>query len=541
MDPRQQAEYSFTPTQDWFSFNIDTWKPLFRLVGSTAPRVLEVGSWEGRSAAFLLKELCGPAGEIVCIDHFDLMGTDAGRERYRKFNHNLSLTGGQFRVLDQFSFPALMQVLEEEMVAPPGAAGFDWVYVDGSHEADDTFLDGELAWRLTRKNAIFIFDDYDWDAQPKDSRHHPRPGIDAFMALHEGEYRRLSSPTHYQMILQKTTDMRIGFLVKEKVNNGLDAALGYSVNVAYAIDTTYVMAAAVSIRSLFKNTSGRVSIYILDCDLSSDDKDKLTASIPQRENFTITFLNLPSTSLAAEFGPVWAKFDLVKLLPVERVLYLDADTLVRADVEVLWGTDMCGRALAAAVDVGFPMGHESIERALYFNAGVMLMDLSKIRAHWTELESLARGPAAEGKYKDQDALNNYFRGSWLELPLRWNAQGLGTYAESRSADRAELAIKDMKTASSIVHFTGPVNPGLGLVLSPWVQPFTAKPWGYAGAPGHPFASEWWQVLEETDWHGYRASKEFASYSLYESEKALEEAGRKVEEIRASAMHSASSD
>ena len=30
------------------------------------------------------------------------------------------------------------------------------------HEANDTFLDGELVWRLARKGAMVIFDDYEW-------------------------------------------------------------------------------------------------------------------------------------------------------------------------------------------------------------------------------------------------------------------------------------------------------------------------------------------------------------------------------------------
>jgi predicted O-methyltransferase YrrM len=151
-------EYDFTPTQDWFSPNIETWTALIQQVKTTSPRALEIGTWEGRSAVFLLTNLCQTAGEVVCIDHFDLLETPAGRARFERLNRNLALTGGQFRIFDEFSVPALIKLLEEEMWAT--TPGFDWVYVDGSHEADDTFLDGELAWRLARKGAILIFDDY---------------------------------------------------------------------------------------------------------------------------------------------------------------------------------------------------------------------------------------------------------------------------------------------------------------------------------------------------------------------------------------------
>ncbi|KAG1730864.1 methyltransferase domain-containing protein [Suillus paluster] len=207
-------EYEFTPTQSWFAINIPYWKSLFPLVASGEPRVLEIGSWEGRSAVFLLTTLCAQRGEIVCIDHVDLMHTHEGRERHRKLTQNLARTGRPFRMLPQFSVPALYALLKEEMLKDAGA-GFDWIYVDGSHRADDTLLDAELAWRLAREGCIFIFDDYNWPEQPVESIEHPRRGIDAFLALHAGEYERLSeNPEQYQVVLKKTCKMRIGFLLE---------------------------------------------------------------------------------------------------------------------------------------------------------------------------------------------------------------------------------------------------------------------------------------------------------------------------------------
>jgi hypothetical protein len=88
------------------------------------------------------------------------------------------------------------------------------VYTDGSHEADDTFLDAELAWRLTRPGGLIrvILDDYRWDKEPASSMHHPARGIDGFITLHEGQFELLHK--EYQVILRKTVKMRIGFLHK---------------------------------------------------------------------------------------------------------------------------------------------------------------------------------------------------------------------------------------------------------------------------------------------------------------------------------------
>lgn len=513
----ETSQFNFTPTQDWVSHNSDSWTALFPFVQSTEPRILEIGCWEGRSGVFLLTHLCGNGGEIVCIDHFDLLGTPAGRERHVKVMHNFSLTGKSFRIMEEFSVPALMTLLEEEMSAMK--PGFDWIYIDGSHEADDTFLDGELAWRLARKDAIVIFDDYHWDKEPENCLHHPKRGIDAFMSLHDGEYERISSPSNYQMILRKTSNMRIGFLVKQKSELSAKEVFSYGIHLVLALDSQYAMPAAVTIRSALENTPGRITVYIIDCGLSEEDKDKLKSSIPKDSDTTLMFLRLPDDSVAANMGAVWAKVDMLRLLPVERALYLDSDVLVRADLKQLWDTDLQGKMMGAVPDIGYPQGHENIARRPYFNAGVLLMDLAAMRGKTDNVKELAQG-MRKAKFRDQDFLNILFANDWMPLHLQWNAQGLGTYAILPSKDRECLFLQDMSDPH-IVHFTGPVNPGLVEVLNPYLQPFTAKPWGYSGAPGHPYTEEWWAVQDRTAWSGLRVSDEYGRLCERHKEEAIQ--------------------
>ncbi|KAJ7459890.1 glycosyltransferase family 8 protein [Mycena latifolia] len=522
----QETGYMFTSTQDWVSGQVEIWKHFFHFV-HPSPRVLEIGSWEGRSAVFLLTELCRSGGEIVCIDHFDLLKTTAGRERYKKLTHNLELTKGRFRVMDEFSVPALTKLLEEEtMCATPG---YDWIYVDGSHEASDTFLDGELAWRLAKKGAIIIFDDYHWDAEPEDSIHHPKRGIDAFLLLHHGEFDLLSGSSNYQVILKKTSEMRIGFLLKPQSptieNQATPEELGYGINLAVATDSSFAMAAAVAIRSAVEATcevdaTTRMSIYVIDLGLSAAEKTMIKESVPSREDVTLVFISLPENSLAQRKGAVWAKVDMVRALPIERVLYLDADVLVLHNLKDLWKTDLEGKTLGAVRDVGYPNGHDSVNGP-YFNAGVMLMDLALAKLRFDELETLSRKEKL--KFFDQDALNLHFR-EWMPLDQRWNAQGLGTYADLPSVDREALAVDlaAMKRQPRIVHFTGPVHPRLTEVLNPFVK-FSAKPWGYASAPNHPLCATWWNVLEGTAWRGVRTSEGYIQLCEAKYEEAIETA------------------
>jgi lipopolysaccharide biosynthesis glycosyltransferase/predicted O-methyltransferase YrrM len=543
--------YIFTPSQDWFTHNIPTWEPLIASLLSTlpsgrAPRALEVGSWEGRSAVYLLTTLCtSPASLLVCIDHFNLFHTTAGRERHAKILHNLRLTGSPFRVIDEFSVPGLMTILREETASPSSSGGFDFVYLDGSHEADDTLLDAELAWRLTRPGALFILDDYAWDKEPSTSVHHPARGIDTFLALHAGQFELLSKG--YQVILRKTVDMRIGFLIKAPHAGTADdplEGLDYGINVALCLDAAYAMPATVAIRSAVDKTPGRrITFYIVDCGLREEDRRKISESVPRsrEEDVTLVFRMLPDGSRGLQ-DPTWAKADMLittSVLPVERVLFLDADVLVRHDLGALWKTDLGGRFLGAARDIGHPLGHEGLPETEkgrpHFNAGVMLLDLTLIRTRLPAFAQLVR-ERAETTYKDQDLLNAFFAlDDWLELNVEWNASGLGTYAVCPGKDRDVVwpgsELKALHADPAIVHFTGPVHPSMSGVLNEYVQPWTSKPWGYAGAPGNPFKDEWWDVLERTAWRGMRQDEGFlkdcAEAQTKAREKGIEEFDRRI--------------
>ena len=538
-----ENNYIFTPSQDWFTHNIPTWEPfiaslLASLPPGRAPRALEVGSWEGRSAVYLISKLCAtPTSLLVCIDHFDLFRTVDGRERHAKFHHNLTLTGFPFRLIDEFSVPGLMTLLQEEAAAPPSSAGFDFVYLDGSHRGDDTLLDAELAWRLTRRGALFIFDDYEWDSEPFTSINHPARGIDTFLELHAGQFNLLHRG--YQVILRKTVDMRIGFLTKslltDTVNNDVQG-LGYGLNIVLYANTAYAMPATVTIRSaLEKSPEGRITFYIIDCGLQEEDRRKIVASIPpsHEERITLVFRSLPE-GCRGNTEPTWTKVDMLlvtSVLPVERILLLDADILVRCDLADLWHTDLGGKFLGAARDIGHPLGHAGLpegERCRpYFNAGVLLLDLARIREEIPALTIMTR-KRKDTAYKDQDLLNAFFAANgrgWHELDIKWNAGGLGTYAAWPSPDRdtvwANGELKTLHSDPAIVHFTGPVHPSMSSILNEYIQPFTSKPWGYAGAPGNPFSGEWWDIVEKTEWKGIRQNEDFLKCCAKAQEEARE--------------------
>jgi len=132
----------------------------------------------------------------------------------------------------------------------------------------------------------------------------------------------------------------------------------HSMNIAITIDDTYAMPAAVCLQSLFNHNQARMTVYIVDLGLSAGSKKCIDEIAVEHPQVTMRYENLPSESLAKQYGPTWAKIDIIGIVPSQRVLYLDANTIIRSNLQQLWDTDLAGNKIAAAPDVGFPFGPE---------------------------------------------------------------------------------------------------------------------------------------------------------------------------------------
>lgn len=166
----------------------------------------------------------------------------------------------------------------------------------------------------------------------------------------------------------------------------------------------------------------------------------------------------------------YLRLALPGLLPeVDKILYMDADVLVRESLAPIWETPMEGMALAAAKGAvnlsdkwewnsDRPYWHLlSGMKGRYINAGVTLLHLEEIRkrgldARWHEMTG------EKFYYQDQDILNITCRGTIVYLPPKYNrlayledkdfgqftAEGIYTREEEREALRSP----------AIIHYAG---------------------------------------------------------------------------------------
>jgi hypothetical protein len=197
--PGWYADKEFS--SDWTSLHIPIWIAVLRSFRDRPCDVLEIGSWEGRSAVFFLEFLLHC--RLTCIDTFG-----GGAENHaspvesgqiplieRRFDSNLKAYVPRFEKLKARSITAL------DALSQAGAS-FDIIYVDGSHMRDDVMVDSILAWRMVRSGGLLIWDDYAGGVG-KPSPERVCPAVDSFLAWHMGEFIELHRG--YQVIVQRRT------------------------------------------------------------------------------------------------------------------------------------------------------------------------------------------------------------------------------------------------------------------------------------------------------------------------------------------------
>ena len=169
-------------SQDWFSHNI----PAFQHCMSLLPNkqeFLEVGCFEGRATCWMLQNALDKDGRITCIDTFEggeehaKHGVDFTGLR-RQFEDNIQETKGEnqyVKVIQDNSYQGLAECITKGME-------FDFIYIDGSHQAKDVLMDACMAFNMLRKGGIMLFDDYLWDDM-SGVLHRPKIAVDAFVNI----------------------------------------------------------------------------------------------------------------------------------------------------------------------------------------------------------------------------------------------------------------------------------------------------------------------------------------------------------------------
>ena len=171
---------------DWFTIHIPVWERLLGPLEHRAARLLELGSFEGLSAAYLLWRL--PDAHVTCVDTFDWFEIEQLEAR---FDRNVALVDEtRARRLTGRTRDVLPRLVDE-------GATFDFIYVDASHLALDVLADAALAWKVLVRGGLVVFDDYGLDYD--DPMLSPTRAIDAFACVVQSEADRVDAGGQYAL------------------------------------------------------------------------------------------------------------------------------------------------------------------------------------------------------------------------------------------------------------------------------------------------------------------------------------------------------
>ena len=273
-----------------------------------------------------------------------------------------------------------------------------------------------------------------------------------------------------------------------------------NIPVVFATDKNFALYLSVAIRSLIDNSSAgnNYDIIILDTGMDAQAKE-LLLSLSVKSNISVRILevidtlnkhlNLFKIPSGTWFTPTtYMRIFIPELFrQYEKVIYLDCDLIILADIAELYNTGIGHCSIGAVPDyyceyilrAGDKLFADYKKNVLkmdcqYINAGVLIFNICK----WIEKDLINRclefmKGGAQTLYADNCVINSVCNGSVHYLELNWNVTWYNLFVPELSQEDKEnlkMCIVDPK----VVHYVSG--------LKPWNCPGKEKSdiwWSYA--------------------------------------------------------------
>ena len=273
--------------------------------------------------------------------------------------------------------------------------------------------------------------------------------------------------------------------------------------VAFICDDGYVMQTSVAITSMLMNKLPETfyEIFVVTAGLSDKSKEIFNSFSSDTANVTIItadtekyaefYKNADSRFVVATPAALF-KFDLSELIPqYDKIIYLDGDIIIKSDLSSLYLYELDNKYAAAVRDIPQVL-YENPHITLgfgteYFNSGVMLMNLKKMREeNITDKLLKTKKQFEEYPLMDQNILNIAFEGNILQLPLKYNVLYLNLVRSMKKYTFARLNevfgssysnISEIYHDAAVIHFSS-----------------REKPWKFFDVP---LADEWLYYYNES--------------------------------------------
>ncbi|WP_273832014.1 glycosyltransferase family 8 protein [Guptibacillus sedimenti] len=281
------------------------------------------------------------------------------------------------------------------------------------------------------------------------------------------------------------------------------------ISVVYSSDNNYAQHVGVSILSVFENNQEfeNIDVYLIENNISTINKHKLQ-TICEKYNRKIHFVSFTqyeekltlkmkhSISINA-----YARLFISEIIDssVNKVLYLDCDSIVNGNLTELWSTDISNYHAAGVLDTVSEETKLRVNvnaKSPYINSGMLLINLAKWRGEAINKKFIDFIESYNGDvfHHDQGVINGVLSEKILILHPKYNAmtpfftlkrsQITNYYGIEEFYSEAELI--EARTSPVFIHFTP------AFLTRPWVK-----------GSKHPLASNYKKYLEMTPWNGVR--------------------------------------
>lgn len=255
-------------------------------------------------------------------------------------------------------------------------------------------------------------------------------------------------------------------------------------NIVLICDDAYAMPTMVCIQSIINHAEvrGKLCVHVCSFGLSEKNVRAFEKMGTARTNVCVHLF--PRNSIEEKIERVSQKTHvtttaLIKLeLPnyfsnLDKVLYLDSDTIVKGNINDLFCADITDYYLAASfeywahlINLRYKI-HKDHNEKFYFNSGVMLLNLRKMREdNISEKLWEYKLNSTQTKLMDQECLNAVCGSAVMPLSIKWNFNPEFLVEENveeinKVYTEAYLNCQHLFDDVRIIHFVGKMD-------KPWV-------------------------------------------------------------------------
>lgn len=260
-----------------------------------------------------------------------------------------------------------------------------------------------------------------------------------------------------------------------------------TIHVAYCLDDGYTEPTCVSMASMLANTRSNVHFHVISNRLSDENK-AILSSLAERfphgewsfhsvEYDTSNFVLDSKIHLSIE---AYYRFFIPKILPeLERIIYIDGDTVIVGDILELWNEDLEEKIVGVIHDIQLAGDYKERLKIFgfndwyYFNSGVLLLKLKEFSKLYT-LETLPTiindlfpkfKDIKLGWFADQEVLNYLLNGNncvkFLNVKYNLEVHDIDAYSILHSYDQSCRSLAEWTEANKkpvIIHYAGSRKP-----------------------------------------------------------------------------------